>query len=88
MWVLESSTYRVDRASIAAAVDAVLALPAIAVDDDALLQETLLLYSQRKMDWTDAYLVASARTANATEVVSFDRFDARLAGLGVTRVQP
>jgi predicted nucleic acid-binding protein len=40
------------------------------------------------MDWIDAYLVATARATKGTEVVSFDRFDAKLAGLGVRRRQP
>jgi predicted nucleic-acid-binding protein len=86
--VLESSIYRADRGTVAAALDAVLALPAIDVAEESLLQDAVLLYSQRGMDWIDAYLVATARATKATEVVSFDRFDAKLAGLGVRRRQP
>jgi predicted nucleic-acid-binding protein len=88
VWVLESSIYRADRGTVAAALDAVLALPAIDVAEESLLQDAVLLYSQRGMDWIDAYLVATARATKATEVVSFDRFDAKLAGLGVRRRQP
>jgi len=40
------------------------------------------------MNWTDAYLIASARAIKATEVVSFDQFDAKLSGLGMRRVEP
>jgi predicted nucleic-acid-binding protein len=82
VWMLESSIYQADRATIAAAVEAALALPAIEVTDERLLQATVDLYSQRGMDWTDAYLVATAIASKAPEVVSFDRFDSRLAGLG------
>jgi len=88
VWVLESSIYRADRSTITAVVDSVLSLPAIEVTNEAVLQETLRLYSQRLMDWTDAYLVASARISGVSEVVSFDRFDSRLAGLEVRRVRP
>ena len=88
VWVLESSTYQADRITIATALDAVFSLPAIAVTDETLLQDTVSLYSQRGMDWADAYLVATARARGTREVVSFDRFDAKLAGLGVRRLQP
>jgi predicted nucleic-acid-binding protein len=88
VWVLESSIYQADRATIAAAVEAALALPAVEVADEALLQVTIDLYSQRGMDWTDAYLVATAIASKAPEVVSFDRFDSKLSGLGVRRLDP
>lgn len=88
VWVLQSSIYRADRATIAAVLEAVVAFPAIEVADGSLIQDAIGLFSQRGMDWADAYLVATARAAGVTEVVSFDRFDAKLAGLGVRRVAP
>lgn len=88
VWVLQSSIYRADRATIAAALEAVLAFPAIAVADESLIQDAIGLFSQRGMDWADAYLVATARAAGLTEVASFDRFDSKLAGLGVRRIAP
>ena len=88
VWVLESSIYQADRATVAAAVDAALALPAIEVVDEALLQVTIDLYSHRGMDWTDAYLVATAIAGQVPEVASFDRFDSKLNGLGVWRLDP
>lgn len=88
VWVLESSIYQADRATVAAAVEAVLSLPAIKVANAALLQVTIDLYSQRGMDWTDAYLVATAIASKAPEAVSFDRFDSKLSGLGVRRLDP
>lgn len=86
--VLESSIYQADRATVAAAAEAVLSLPAIKVANAALLQVTIDLYSQRGMDWTDAYLVATAIASKAPEAVSFDRFDSKLSGLGVRRLDP
>ena len=87
VWVLESSIYQADRATVAAAVDAALALPAIEVVDEALLQVTIDLYSHRGMDWTDAYLVATAIAGRVPEVASFDRFDSKL-NVGVRRLDP
>jgi predicted nucleic-acid-binding protein len=88
VWVLESSIYQADRGTVAAALEAVLALPAIEIADEALLQGAIDLYSQRGMDWGDAYLVATAIASRAHEVVSFDRFDSKLGGLGVRRLDP
>ena len=88
VWVLQSSIYQADRQTISAALEAILALPAISVANPSLLQDAIDIYLQRAMNWTDAYLIASARAVKATDVVSFDRFDARIDGLGVRRVDP
>ncbi len=88
VWVLESSIYQADRETVRGALEGVLALPAIAVADRSLLQDAIDLYGQRSMHWTDAYLVAMARAVKAVQVVSFDRFDARLKGLGLSRREP
>ncbi len=88
VWVLESSIYQADRATIVGVLDAVLALQAIEVGDRAMLQNAIDLYGQRRMDWTDAYLVASAISMKARVVVSFDRFDSKLVDVGVRRIEP
>src|SRR5258708_4936244 len=88
VWVLESSIYQADRETVRGALEGVLALPAIAVADRSLLQDAIDLYGQRSMHWTDPYLVAMARAVKAVQVVSFDRFDARIKGLGVSRREP
>jgi predicted nucleic-acid-binding protein len=88
VWVLESSIYQADRETVRGALEGVLALPAITVADRSLLQDAVDLYGHRSMHWTDAYLVASARAVKAVEVVSFDRFDAKIKGLGVSRREP
>jgi len=87
-WVLESSIYQADRETVRGALEGVLALPAIAVANRSRLQDAIDLYGPRSMHWTDAYLVASARAVKAVEVVSFDRFDAKIKGLGVSRRKP
>jgi predicted nucleic-acid-binding protein len=88
VWVLESSIYRADRVTVAAALEAILALPAIAVADQDLLMGAIELYAERGMDWADAYLVATARRSGVDEVVSFDRFDAKISGLNMRRLEP
>lgn len=88
VWVLETSTYRAARGDIVAAVEATLALPAIRVEDEALIRQAVRLYSHQAMDWTDAYLVATAMERGETVVVSFDRFDAKLAGVSIRRREP
>ncbi len=88
VFVLESSVYSTPRGTVATIVDSVLALPAIEVDNEARLRQALELYRQRAMDWADAYLVAAAMTTRAGEVSSFDRFDTKLKGLPVRRVEP
>jgi predicted nucleic-acid-binding protein len=88
VWVLESSIYEADRETVRGALEGILALPAITVANRSLLQDAIDLYAQRSMHWTDADLVASARAVKAVEVVSFDRFDAKIKGLGVSRREP
>ena len=88
VWVLQSSIYQADRETVLSALEAILALPAITIDNPSLLQDAIEMCAQRSMAWTDAYLIASARAVKATEVASFDRFDAQIAGLGVRRTQP
>src|SRR5487761_1053003 len=88
VWVLQSSIYQATRQTVRTALEAILALPAITVANRGLLHDAIDLYAQRSMNGTDAYLIASAGAVKATEVVSFDRFDAKLTGLGIKRVDP
>jgi hypothetical protein len=41
-----------------------------------------------EMDWTDAYLVAFVELRHLDGLLSFDRLDAKIAGLPVTRREP
>jgi predicted nucleic-acid-binding protein len=88
VWVLQSTMYQAERDTVRLALEAILALPAITVVDAGLLQDAIDLFAGRSMSWTDAYLVASARARKAEEVVSFDRFDSKLVGTGVRRLEP
>ncbi|MGC9155749.1 MAG: hypothetical protein ACP5HZ_08880 [Ferrimicrobium sp.] len=40
------------------------------------------------MDWPDAYLVALVELRHLDGLVSFDRFDTKIADLRVTRREP
>jgi predicted nucleic-acid-binding protein len=58
-YVLESF-YETPRAQVAATLRAVLAFPAIRVIDADLLQRAIEVYDVLRLDFADAYLVASA----------------------------
>lgn len=71
-YVLESF-YETPRAQVAATLRAVLAFPAIRVIDADLLQRAIELYDLLRLDFADAYLVASAERTGIGVVVSFNR---------------
>lgn len=71
-YVLESF-YQVPRAQVAMILRSILAFPAILVVDRELLQRTIEVYEVDRLDFADAYLVASAERTGVGVVVSFDR---------------
>ena len=71
-YVLESY-YDVARAQVAETLRSVLSFRAIRVVDDALLWRTVELYEVHRLDFADAYLVASAERTGVGVVASFDR---------------
>ena len=71
-YVLES-LYEVGRPEVAAALRAIVGFPAIRVVDETLLSRTVELYEVDRLDFADAYLVASAETTGVGIVASFDR---------------
>lgn len=73
---------------VARIVEATLSLASVAVDNEALLRRTLEHYGQRNMDWPDAYLIALVELRRLDGLLSFDRLDAKIAGLPVTRREP
>jgi predicted nucleic-acid-binding protein len=85
VYVLESF-YEVDRVRVAELMRAALALPSIAVIDELLLLRALELYEQARLDFADAYLVASAEATSVNAVMSFDRGIDRVST--VARVAP
>jgi predicted nucleic acid-binding protein len=83
--VLESF-YETPRAQVAETLRAVLSFPTIRVVDDDLLFRTVEVYDVLRLDFADAYLVASAERTGVVEVVSFDRAIDRVGT--VRRVEP
>ena len=71
-YVLESF-YETPRAQVAETLRSVLAFPAIRVVDPELLQRTVEVYDVHRLDFADAYLVASAERSGVGVVASFDR---------------
>ncbi len=71
-YVLESF-YEVARAQVASTLRAILAFPAIRVVDAELLQRAVEIYEVHRLDFADAYLVASAERTGVGAIASFDR---------------
>lgn len=80
--------YARPRDEIARIVEAILSLVSVAVDNEALLRRTVEHYGERNMDWPDAYLVALVELRRLGGLLSFDRLEAKIAGLPVTRREP
>jgi predicted nucleic-acid-binding protein len=72
VYVLESY-YEVERHRVAELARSVVAFPAVVCVDDALLLRTIELYEVHRLDFTGAYLVASAEATGVSVVASFDR---------------
>lgn len=70
--VLESF-YEVAQAQVAGTLRAILAFPAIRVLDAELLHRTIEVYEVHRLDFADAYLVASAERTGIGVIASFDR---------------
>jgi len=71
-YVLESY-YEAPRVQVAETLRAVLGFPAIRVVDAELLQRAVEVYDVHRLDFADAYLVASAERAGVGVIASFDR---------------
>ena len=71
-YVLESFC-DVPRAEVANTLRAILAFPAIRVLDVELLQRAVEVYEIHRLDFADAYLVASAERSGVGVIASFDR---------------
>ncbi len=71
-YVLESFC-ETPRAQVATTLRAVLAFPAIRVLDADLLQRAVEVYEVHRLDFADAYLVASAERTGVGVIASFDR---------------
>lgn len=85
VYVLESY-YGVKRAEVARILRAILAFPSIRVADDSLLHRAIEVYEVHRLDFAEAYLVASAERAGVGHIASFDRSIDRVGT--VERVEP
>lgn len=84
IYVLESF-YEVRREEVALLMRSVVAFPAIDTGDPALLLRALEVYETERIDFAEAYLVASAEISGS-KIASFDRSIERVAS--VARVEP
>jgi predicted nucleic-acid-binding protein len=85
VYVLESF-YEVDRERVAELVRAVIGFPAVVVVDAPLLLRALEVYEIDRIDFAEAYLVASAEATGVESIASFDRSIDRIAT--VHRIEP
>jgi predicted nucleic-acid-binding protein len=85
VYVLESF-YEVKRQRVAELVRAVIGFPAIVVVDEPLLLRALEVYEVDRLDFAEAYLVASAEVSGVETIASFDRTIDRLPT--VQRLEP
>lgn len=85
VYVLESF-YEVKRHRIAELVRAIVGFPPVVVVDEPLLLRALEVYEVERLDFAEAYLVASAEASGVEAIASFDRTIDRLTT--VRRVEP
>ncbi len=85
VYVLESF-YEVARPQIAELMRAAIALPSVAVVDAAILLRSLEVYELERLDFAEAYLVASAEATGEKAILSFDRSMDRVKT--VSRIDP
>jgi len=85
VYVLESY-YEVKPKRVAELVRAVIAFPAILVVDEPMLLRALEVYEVERIDFSEAYLVASAEASGVESIVSFDRSIDRITT--IQRIEP
>lgn len=85
VYVLESF-YEVGREQVALSMRAAIALPSVAVVDASLLLRSLEVYEVERLDFAEAYLVASAEATGVGAILSFDRSVDRVKT--ISRVEP
>lgn len=85
VYVLESF-YEVKRQRVAELVRAIIGFPAIVVVDEPLLLRALEVYEVERIDFAEAYLIASAEASGVETIASFDRSIDRVTT--VRRIEP
>lgn len=85
VYVLESF-YEVARPRVAELTRAIIGFPAIVVADTPLLLRALEVYEVNRLDFAEAYLVASAEASGVDTIASFDQTIDRVPTVG--RIEP
>lgn len=85
IYVLESF-YEVTRPEISEAMRALIVMESVSVIDAPLLLRAVEIYEYERLDFTEAYLIASAESTGVMQVASFDRSIDRVKS--ITRVEP
>jgi predicted nucleic-acid-binding protein len=85
VYVLESF-YEIPREQVAVALRSLIALASVETVDSALLLRALEVYEIDRIDFAEAYLVASAESTGVNRIASFDRSIDRVRT--VERVEP
>lgn len=80
------SFYQAPRGQIAEAMRSLIAFSSIVVVDPALLLRAIEVYETDRLDFAEAYLVASAESTEVGRVASFDQAIDRVGT--VERVEP
>ncbi len=85
IYVLESF-YEIARPEISEAMRALIMMESVSVVDAPLLLRAVEIYEYDRLDFAEAYLVASAESTGVMQVASFDRSIDRVKS--VTRIEP
>lgn len=85
IYVLESF-YEVTRPEISEAMRALIVMESVSVIDAPLLLRAVEIYEYDRLDFAEAYLIASAESTGVMQVASFDRSIDRVKS--ITRVEP
>jgi predicted nucleic acid-binding protein len=85
IYVLESF-YELGRARVAELLRSIIAYPAVVVVDAPMLLRALEVYELDRLDFAEAYLVASAEATGVGTIASFDRTIDRVRT--VSRIEP
>ncbi len=85
IYVLESF-YEVARPEICEAMRALIVMKSVSVVDAPLLLRAVEIYEFDRLDFAEAYLIASAESTGVMKVASFDRSIDRVKS--ITRVEP
>jgi predicted nucleic-acid-binding protein len=85
IYVLESF-YEVARPEISEAMRALIVMESVSVVDAPLLLRAVEIYEDDRLDFAEAYLIASGESTGVMQVASFDRSIDRVKS--ITRVEP